>query len=79
MKFRFLFLVFILNSVYNSAQQPSKLAPQQQPSVVKLLTRADTIQYSLGAYIGQWFVKNGFNISNKALFQRGMDDALQSK
>lgn len=61
-----------------SAQQPSKPALQQAPSV-KLLTKADTIQYSLGAYIGQWFVKNGFNVSNRTLFQRGMDDVLQNK
>jgi FKBP-type peptidyl-prolyl cis-trans isomerase len=75
----FFICALIAHTSFLSAQQPSSKANAQPALPVKLLTRADTIQYSLGAYIGQWFVKNGFNISNKALFQRGMDDALQSK
>lgn len=78
MRYLVLLSVTIISFVTLSAQQPSKPAPQQAPPV-KLLTRADTIQYSLGAYIGQWFVKNGFNINNRVLFQRGMDDVIQSK
>jgi FKBP-type peptidyl-prolyl cis-trans isomerase len=61
-----------------SAQQPaSKPAPPAAP--VKLTSTADTVQYTLGAYIGQWMVKNGFGITNQTLFKRGMDDVMQNK
>lgn len=61
------------------AQQPSKpAAPQAQPAV-KLLTAADTVQYTLGAYIGQWFQKNGFSVTNQNMFLRGMDDVIKKR
>lgn len=61
-----------------SAQQPST-KPVNQPQVVKLLTASDTVQYTLGAFIGQWLAKNSFTVTNQALFQRGMNDVLQNK
>ncbi len=62
-----------------SAQQPSSKPANQTMAAVKLLTAVDTVQYSLGAFIGQWLQKNSFTVSNKVLFQRGMDDVLQKK
>ncbi|MCF8405467.1 MAG: FKBP-type peptidyl-prolyl cis-trans isomerase [Bacteroidales bacterium] len=47
-------------------------------SLVKLYTPADSLQYSLGAFVGQWLINNSFTISNKALFNRGMDDIIQN-
>jgi FKBP-type peptidyl-prolyl cis-trans isomerase len=82
MKIKSLFLLLsgtIVNALVLTAQQPSSKAVTQNPVSVKLITSTDTIQYSLGAYIGQWFVKSGFVINNKVLFQRGMDDVLQNK
>jgi FKBP-type peptidyl-prolyl cis-trans isomerase len=61
-----------------SAQQPTK-STSVQNTPMKLTSAADTVQYTLGAFIGQWFVKNGFGISNQALFKRGMDDVMQKK
>lgn len=66
------FLLFYCNSF---SQQKSTL----QSATIRLTTKSDTIQYTLGAYIGQWFNKNGFTITNRTLFERGMDDALQNK
>lgn len=60
-------------------QQPASKIVTKAPDTVKLSSASDTIQYSLGAYMGQFLVKNGFVISNKVLFQRGMDDVLQNK
>jgi FKBP-type peptidyl-prolyl cis-trans isomerase len=68
----------LLLTISISAQQPtSKSAAPATPA--KLATTADTVQYTLGAYIGQWMVKNGFGITNQALFKRGMDDVMQNK
>jgi FKBP-type peptidyl-prolyl cis-trans isomerase len=49
----------------------------QQP--VKLNTQADSLQYSLGVFVGQWMVNNGFDVSNKELFNRGMDDLMLNR
>ncbi len=78
LKTTFLIIGIMLVTITISAQQPtSKPAPQTVP--VKLTTTADTVQYTLGAYIGQWMVKNGFGITNQTLFKRGMDDVMQNK
>ena len=71
--------VTILITASLAAQQPAAKPAQQQATPVKLTSAADTVQYTLGAFIGQWFVKNGFGISNKALFDRGMSDVMQQK
>jgi FKBP-type peptidyl-prolyl cis-trans isomerase len=77
-KIALLYSLFLL-SISLFAQQPSQKYAGQSQSPVKLLTTIDTVQYSLGAYIGQWFQKNGFSVTNMSLFQRGMDDVLQNK
>lgn len=87
MKTTFITITAILLSFSISAQQPAaKPATQTTPksatqttTPVKLTSSADTVQYTLGAYIGQWMVKNGFGIFNQTLFKRGMDDVMQNK
>jgi FKBP-type peptidyl-prolyl cis-trans isomerase len=82
MKTPIITLATLLITIGISAQQP-----QQQPvkplsvqtTLIKLTSPADTLQYTLGAFIGQWLVKNGFAINNPVLFKRGMDDVLQGK
>ena len=71
-------LTALLITISLSAQQPQKPTSVPQP-LVKLANKADTLQYTLGAYIGQWMMKNGFGITNQVLFKRGMDDVLQNK
>jgi FKBP-type peptidyl-prolyl cis-trans isomerase len=51
---------------------------KQQP-VVKLTNGADSSQYILGAYLGQYLVSNGISITNANLFIKGMDDVLSNK
>jgi FKBP-type peptidyl-prolyl cis-trans isomerase len=70
-------ILMITNSI--SAQQPTAKPVTAAPVVTKLTSTADTLQYTLGAFIGQWLVKNGFTVSNQVLFKRGMDDVLQNK
>lgn len=72
-------LFALLFSFTISAQQPSSRPAVSATPPVKLATTADTVQYSLGAYVGQWMLKNSFDVSNRILFLRGMDDVLQNK
>ena len=72
-------LAALLITVSTSAQQPQEKPVNVTPTVTKLNSPADTLQYTLGAFIGQWLVKNGFAITNPVLFKRGMDDVLQNK
>lgn len=71
--------VTLLLGVSLAAQQPATKPSQQQTAQAKLTSAVDTVQYTLGAFIGQWFVKNGFGISNQVMFKRGMDDVMQNK
>lgn len=79
MKTSLLLLAALLISASLSAQQPQAKPTGTPVTTVKLTSPADTLQYSLGAFIGQWMVKNGFAITNQTLFKRGMDDVLQNK
>ena len=74
--FIFAALLFTI-SIYGQ-QQLAKTASVQN-TLIKLSTPTDTLQYTLGAFIGQWLGKNGFTISDPVLFKRGMDDVLQNK
>ena len=51
----------------------SSIAQQQ------IITPADTLQYTLGAFVGQWMIKNSFTIDNPVLFNKGIEDVLQKK
>jgi FKBP-type peptidyl-prolyl cis-trans isomerase len=82
MKPTILILAALLISISVSAQQQQP--PPQKPvsvpqTLIKLTSPADTLQYTLGAFFGQWMVKNGFTVTNQTLFKRGMDDVLQKK
>lgn len=72
------FIILLVININISAQQPSKPISVQS-TLIKLNNASDTVQYSLGAYIGQWLQKNNFAVTNKTVFQRGMDDVLQNK
>lgn len=52
---------------------------QTQTKEVQLNSQTDTLQYAVGAFIGQWMIKNNFQVTNANLFLKGMDDALNNK
>jgi len=80
MKITFITLASLLISFSLSAQQTQSQKSVTPPStVIKLATPADTLQYTLGAFFGQWLAKNGFAITNPAVFSKGLDDVLQNK
>jgi FKBP-type peptidyl-prolyl cis-trans isomerase len=72
------FIILLISVSLSGQQQPQKPISVPQ-TLIKLNSSADTLQYTLGAFIGQWMVKNGFSITNQVLFKRGMDDVLQNK
>lgn len=49
------------------------------PAPIKIATPNDSLQYALGAYLGQWITNNGFMISSPKIFKKGMDDVLLNK
>jgi FKBP-type peptidyl-prolyl cis-trans isomerase len=79
MKTPIITLAALLLTISISAQQPVVKPATVPQTIIKLTTPADTLQYTLGAFIGQWLGKNGFTITNPALFGKGMDDVLQNK
>ena len=75
----FFIVTLMLFALTLTAQQPTPKPVAPAPTVAKLTTSTDTIQYTLGAFMGRWLVDNGFTITNQVLFKRGMDDVLQKK
>lgn len=75
----FITIATLLLSITVSAQQQPQKPISVPKTLIKLSSSADTLQYTIGAFIGQWLVKNGFSITNQVLFKRGMDDVLQNK
>ena len=67
--------IFISFGVFAQNQQTEQSSNQS----IQLNTKSDSLQYALGAYLGQWMVKNNFQVQNANLFLRGMDDALKNR
>jgi FKBP-type peptidyl-prolyl cis-trans isomerase len=80
-KYRLLFfIVLFIGTMQNlSSQQQTAKPIATTQSQFKLISSSDTLQYTLGAFMGQWLLKNGFVIENPVVFKRGMDDVLQKK
>ncbi|MEX2370692.1 MAG: FKBP-type peptidyl-prolyl cis-trans isomerase [Bacteroidales bacterium] len=68
MKHKIITLTALFFSVFINAQQP-----------VELNSKIDSLQYSLGVFVGQWMVNNEFDLNNKDLFNRGMDDLINNQ
>ena len=79
MKFKALTLLALLISFGILAQEKTSKQLNTSPKEVKLASKSDTLQYALGAFIGQWMVKNSFEVKNATLFLTGMDDVLKNK
>ena len=76
MKTPILIIATILIVFSLSAQETDKTANQSQQ--FKLTTQTDSLQYALGAFIGQWMVKNSFEVTNANVFLTGMDNVLKN-
>ena len=75
-------ILFFLIPLIAQAQQIPAQKPAQHASTqteVKLTSSADSSQYILGAYLGQYLTANGLTITNANLFLKGMDDVLKNR
>jgi len=72
------FAALLITISISAQEQPAKQTETKQEPV-ELANESDTLQYALGAFIGQWMVKNGFEIKKANLFLNGMGDVLQNK
>jgi FKBP-type peptidyl-prolyl cis-trans isomerase len=79
MKNSILILTFLMLSFRISAQQQTSKPANATSVPVKLTTANDTLQYTLGAYLGQYIASNGFVINKPDLFITGMNDAMGNK
>jgi len=71
----FTFIFFISLSL--SAQTRQNRTTVDKP--LTLSSPTDSLQYTLGAYLGAWITNNGFMVSNPEVFRKGMDDVLLNK
>jgi len=69
-------VVAVLACLNVNAQKKQTVKPG--PSF-KLTTPNDSLQYTLGAYLGQWITNNGFTVTNSDLFTKGLNDVLLNK
>lgn len=70
----FVFLSFCYNPIFAQTKHEKQIT-----SPLKLSSPSDTLQYTLGVFLGQWITKNGFTVTNPDLFRKGIDDVLLNK
>jgi FKBP-type peptidyl-prolyl cis-trans isomerase len=75
LKYVLLKAVFIYSATATAQTKP---ATKPLPSI-KVVTPNDSLQYTLGAYLGAWITNNGFMVTNPDVFKKGMDDVLLNK
>jgi len=71
-----IFLTASITVAVNAQTRPSKPAVEKP---ITLTVPQDSLQYTLGAYLGAWIINNGFTVTNPELFRKGMDDVLLNK
>jgi FKBP-type peptidyl-prolyl cis-trans isomerase len=79
---KFIIIPILIFTIVLSGQTPSQKTgtPQNKPAqTFKLTNAADSSQYILGAYLGQYLKVNGITVTKPDLFIKGMDDVLGNK
>jgi FKBP-type peptidyl-prolyl cis-trans isomerase len=73
----FLLTVFLISQGLFS--QKNKESENKQIGGIVFNNSSDSLQYSLGAFLGKWILANNFSITKAEIFLKGMDDAMQQK
>lgn len=72
-------LTFIFTALFAIQVSAQTRQSKSTPVPSKLVSASDSLQYTLGAYLGQWITNNGFMLSNPVVFKNGMDDVLLNR
>jgi FKBP-type peptidyl-prolyl cis-trans isomerase len=75
----FAFIMFSQGIIAQQQTQKTTTPQTKTTPAVKLTNGADSTQYILGAYLGQYLVANGLSITKADLFIKGMDDVVTGK
>lgn len=62
-----------------SASAQTRPGKQAVEKPINLAAPQDSLQYTLGAYLGAWIINNGFMVTNPDIFRKGMDDVLLNR
>ncbi|MEJ7694300.1 FKBP-type peptidyl-prolyl cis-trans isomerase [Daejeonella sp.] len=73
------FIITLLLSLSFCLASIAQTRPVKLGTSLKLTTPNDSLQYTIGAYLGQWVTNNGFAVTNSELFLKGMNDVLGNK
>lgn len=55
------------------------LVPLRGSAQQRILTSEDTLQYTLGAFVGKWMISNNLSVSDYILFKQGIEDVSLNK
>lgn len=72
-------VILLIPGILAAQQKPATTTASKAQPVIKLANQADSSQYILGAYLGQYLRSNGIAITKADLFIKGMDDVLSGK
>ncbi len=72
-------LLTFLVSFYTILVSAQIKQDKQINTSLKLTTDSDSLQYTLGVFLGQWITNNGFTVTSQELFRKGIDDVLLNK
>lgn len=68
--------VFLVSFTASAQTRQGKQAVEKP---INLTAPQDSLQYTLGAYLGAWIINNGFTVTNPVIFRKGMDDVLLNR
>lgn len=76
---KFLLTIILGTALSIAVSAQTRQVKSVKSPTVKLITPNDSLQYTLGAYLGQWIANNGFAVTNPDLVIKGMNDVLGNK
>lgn len=80
MNSKLIIVVSILSLAFHVEEIKAQKARQKPVETrIGLTSQSDSLQYALGAFMGNWININGFTIENRQLFNQGLEDVLKSR
>jgi FKBP-type peptidyl-prolyl cis-trans isomerase len=74
-----IYLILLALPLISEGQKNTKTVHLSAPQSLVLTSKSDSLQYALGAFLGNWLLSNEFSIDNPIFFNKGMDDVLKKQ